>query len=345
MGVAIRRPRLVAAAALVAAGLLAAPPAPPAGQAPRRLEIPLGLDAYMPIPEENPITPEKVSLGRRLFSDRRLSRDQTVACATCHDPNRAFTDGRAVSIGVFGRKGTRSVPTLLNRGYGASHFWDGRVAHLEEQVLKPIQDPTEMDMTVEEVLGRLERDRGYRNLFRAAFGRGNGEVTADGLAQALASYVRTILSAGSPVDRYLNGDRDALPEQARRGLNLFRGKANCTACHLGPNFTDERFHNTGVAWREGRWLDPGRFAVTGKEADRGAFKTPTLREIALTAPYMHDGSIPALEQVVEFYDRGANSNPHLDSEIRPLRLTPEEKQALVAFLRTLRGVIREGLPR
>jgi len=283
----------------------------------------LGLDAYMPIPEDNPLTPEKVARGRNLFFDRRLSRNGKVACATCHDPRRAFTDGRPLAVGVFGRKGTRSAPTLVNRGYGAAFFWDGRVRTLEEQVLKPIQDPNEMDLTIEEASRRVKVSRAE-------------------LAAALASYVRTILSGNAPLDRYLNGDREALSAEARRGLNLFRGKANCTACHVGPNFTDERFHNTGVAWREGQLRDPGRFAVTGKEADRGAFKTPTLREIARTAPYMHDGSIATLEDVIEFYNRGGNPNAYRDPELRPLNLNTEEKQALVAFLRALSGALRQG---
>ena len=290
------------------------------GQAAERGSIPLGLDAYMPIPEDNPLTPEKVNLGRKLFFDRRLSRNKSISCATCHDPQRAFTDGRSVAAGVFGRKGTRNVPTLVNRGYGASHFWDGRSSTLEEQVLKPIQDPNEMDMTTEEVLVRLKR-----------------KLTAQDLAHALASYVRSILSGNSPVYRYLNGGREALSEEARRGLALFSGKANCTTCHLGPNFTDERFHNTGVAWRDGQLLDPGRLAVTGKEADRGAFKTPTLRETPRTAPYMHDGSIATLEEVIEFYNRGGNLNPYRDPELRPLHLTAEEKQALAAVLASLSG--------
>jgi len=329
--------RLAVAATLVAAAALGAAPEQPGTS--RLLEIPLGLDAYLPTPEANPLTPEKIALGRKLFFDRRLSRDRTVACATCHDPRRAFTDGQAVSVGVFGRRGTRNVPTLLNRAYGSAYFWDGRASTLEAQVLQPIQLRNEMDMTFGEILLRLRSEASYGRLFRQAFSR---EANQEDLARALASYLRTILAGNTPVDRYLSGEREALREPARRGLALFRGKANCAACHLGPNFTDERFHNTGVAWRDGEWLDPGRFAVTGKEADRGAFKTPTLREIALTAPYMHDGSMVTLEDVIEFYDRGGNRNPYLDPEIRPLRLTAEEKQALLAFLRSLCGSIREG---
>ena len=197
-----------------------------------------------------------------------------------------------------------------------------------------------MDITVGAVVVRLGRDQDYSDLFQATFGR---EVNDGDLAKALASYVRTILSGDAPIDRYLNGDRDALTERQRQGLGLFRGKAGCTACHLGPTLSDEQFHNTGVAWRDGRLLDQGRFAVTSEDQDRGAFKTPTLREIAQTAPYMHDGSITTLEDVVEFYDRGGNSNPYLDPAVRPLRLTIDEKRALLAFLSSLSGEVQEGI--
>ena len=289
---------------------------------PKRLEIPLGLDAYMPVPEDNPLTPEKIALERSLFSDRRLSKDRSLSCASCHDPERAFSDGRPVALGVFGRQGRRNAPALINRAYGRSFFWDGRVSTLEEQVLKPIQDPNEMDMTLSEAAARVA-------------------LLAEEISRALASYVRSILSGDSPFDRFLNGDRAALSAEQQTGLQIFRGKANCIACHVGPNFTDERFHNTGVAWREDRLLDEGRFAVTAKPEDHGAFKTPTLREIARTAPYMHDGSLSTLEDVIEYYDRGGNRNPYLDVELRPLRLAPEEKKAMITFLRSLSSVARQ----
>ena len=297
----------------------------------RRLEIPLGLDSFLPVPEANPLTPEKAAMGRELFSDQRLSRDQTLSCATCHEPGRAFADGKPIAEGVSGRHGQRRVPSIVNRGYGKSFFWDGRIATLEEQVLQPIISPTEMDMTIEEALARLRADALYSKL------------TREGLARALASYVRTILAGGSPYDRYIAGDREALPEQARIGLQIFRRKGNCGSCHLGPNLTDEQYHNTGVAWRQGRFADTGRFMVTTREQDRGAFKTPTLRQVAARAPYMHDGSIATLEEVVEYYDRGGNRNPNLDSELQPLGVSGDEKQALVAFLRSLSGVVKEGM--
>lgn len=308
--------------------------------APTRPVIPLGLDLYLPVPDDNSMTPTGVALGRQLFFDPILSRDQSLACASCHKPERAFTDGRTTSTGVFGRKGPRNVPTLINRAYGKFHFWDGRTTSLEQQVLQPIETAHEMGMSVEETVERLRQQRTYRQGFEAAFGQA---VDADNLARALASYVRTILSGNAPIDRYMNGEQTALSEQARQGLRLFRGRANCTACHLGPTFSDEHFHNTGIAWHDGVWLDVGRFAITGEDHDRGAFKTPTLREVARTAPYMHDGSLATLEEVVAFYDRGGNVNPYVDEELRPLHLTEDEKAALLAFLRTLHGEISEGL--
>ena len=294
----------------------------------------------MPIPEDNPLTLDKVSLGRRLFSDTILSRNRRLACVTCHDPGRAFTDGRPVAVGIFGRTGTRHVPTLVNRGYGRAFFWDGRIPRLDTQVLQPIRDRKEMDLPLGEAVERLRDHDEYPALFQAAFGRA---ITTDDLGRALASYVRTILTGGSPFDHYMNGERDALSKRALEGLRIFRGKGNCTACHVGPTFTDERFHNTGVAWQDGELLDQGRYQVTGTEDDRGAFKTPTLREVTRTAPYMHDGSLATLADVIEFYDRGGNENPFRDRELRPLSLTAAEKGALLAFLESLSGEIREGL--
>jgi cytochrome c peroxidase len=227
----------------------------------------------------------------------------------------------------------------VNRAYGRSHFWDGRAPTLEEQVTEPIGNPKELDLSMDEAVDRLARSRTYRAEFEAAFGRA---VSPTDLARALASYVRTILSGNSAFDRYVNGDRAALSDEARRGLEVFRGKGNCATCHGGPTLSDERFHNTGVAWRDSAFQDPGRVAVTRNEDDRGAFRTPTLREVARTAPYMHDGSLPTLEAVVEYYDRGGNRAPRLDPEIRPLHLTNAEKLALLAFLSSLSGEIRDG---
>jgi cytochrome c peroxidase len=279
------------------------------------LSIPLGLDLYMPVPEDNPITHSKLELGRKLFHDRRLSRNRTVSCASCHDPARAFSDRRPLAVGVFGRVGKRHAPALINRGYGRSFFWDGRVASLEEQVLRPIQDPNEMDLTLAEAPSRT------------------GMHISD-ISQALASYIRSILSGNSPYDRFINGNPRALGAEAQRGLQIFRGRANCTACHVGPTFSDERFHNTGVAWKNGELIDEGH--------GNGAFKTPTLREIARTGPYMHDGSIATLGDVIDFYNDGGRQNPFIDGEIRPLRLSDADKRALARFLESLSGTIREG---
>ena len=282
--------------------------------------VPAGLDAYLPVPDDNPLTREKVELGRSLFFDKRLSRDQTVSCATCHDPKLAFTDDRPVAVGLGGQHGARRTPRIVNRGYGKSFFWDGRAATLEEQALQPIQNPKEMDMTLEEAAARTGHP-------------------APEIAKALASYVRTILSGGSPYDRYLDGDGEALTAEQRLGLRLFRWKAGCSSCHVGPNLTDERFHHTGA----GKSYDDGRYVVTHREEDRGAFKTPSLREVARTPPYMHDGSMRTLEEVIDFYDDGGKPGPALDPEIRKLHLTAEEKRALAAFLRSLSGTVRDGL--
>jgi cytochrome c peroxidase len=286
----------------------------------QRPEIPAGLDAYLPVPESNPLTREGVDLGKRLFFDTRLSRDKSLSCATCHDPEVAFTDRRAVAVGIGGKAGSRRVPRLINRAYGRSFFWDGRAVTLEDQMLQPIENPKEMDLPLSEVPGRTG-------------------LSVETVQKALASYVRTILSGASRFDRFLLGDAAALTAQEQFGLQLFRGKAGCTACHVGPNLTDERFHNTGIGWGK----DKGRAAVTGGDQDLGAFKTPGLREVARTPPYMHDGSLKTLEEVIDFYDKGGEKNPALDSDMAELKLTADEKTALSAFLRALNGTVRAGL--
>ena len=291
---------------------------------------PLGLDVYLPAPPDNPITAEKLALGERLFAEERLSADGRTSCATCHQPERAFTDGRRVSRGVFGRGGRRNVPSILNRGYGTSFFWDGRAAMIEDQVRQAISGSRDLGLPVAVAVDRLSNDAVYIAAFDAAFA---GPVSSDRLVQAIATFVRGARSGGSPVDRFLAGDVAALSPAARRGYALFTGAARCSRCHAGPLFTDEEFHNTGVSW--GR--DAGRFEVTGLPQDRGRFKTPSLRDVALTAPYMHDGSIDTLDDVVEFYDRGGGANPNLDASIRPLRLPADQRADLVSFLRALQG--------
>ena len=278
-------------------------------------------------------------MGRKLFFDRQLSADGSLSCASCHKPERGFADERPISIGVRQRRGTRNVPSLLNRGFGSAFFWDGRASSLEAQVLQPIDNPDELGSSVAEVVGKLRRDRTYAAEFQTIFGR---PVAGVDLARALASYVRTIQSGDSTFDRFSDGAADALTETERSGLRVFRGRGLCTTCHLGPTLTDERFHNTGVAWIGTSYTDPGRAAVTKLDRDRGAFKTPSLRDVARTAPYMHNGSLATLEDVVAFYNDGGRANPHLDRDMFPLKLTPAQS-ALVAFLKTLNGVISEGV--
>jgi cytochrome c peroxidase len=284
----------------------------------------------LPVPEANPLTPAKIALGKRLFSDPRLSADGSLSCATCHNPGQAFADHRTVSRGVFGRLGDRNVPTLIGRGYGTLQLLDGRAASLEEQVIQPITHPREMGASMDTVLQRLRSD--YTAL------------TAESLADALASYVRTIQSLDAPFDRHMSGAPGGLSDLAREGLRLFADKARCYICHGGELFTDEAFHNTGVAWEDGALRDEGRARITGKRYHKGAFKTPTLREVANTAPYMHDGSIDTIEAVIDFYDRGGNPNPYLDENIVPLHLSTFEKRALAAFLRSLSGTVRDTTP-
>jgi cytochrome c peroxidase len=277
----------------------------------------------MPVPESNPLTRANAELGRELFFDKRLSADQSLACASCHQPKLAFSDGGAIAQGIHSGTGTRNSPALINRGYGAAFFWEGRAASLERQAVEPILNPLELGLTESE----LERRLGMK---------------LEKATAALASYVRTIRSGNSRFDRYAAGNGNALNALEKAGLAVFRGKGACTNCHFGPNFTDERFHNTGVAWRDGKFQDEGRYAVSRNERDRSAFKTATLREISRTAPYMHDGSVATLEAVIEFYSSGGRPNPSLDRDLRAVHFTEQEKQALLAFLRTLNGEIREG---
>ncbi len=283
------------------------------------LTIPLGLDRFIATPEDNPVRADTAAIGRRLFFDKDLSRDRTVSCATCHDPDRAFTDNKPLAVGLANRKGTRRTPTILNRAYGKSFFWDGRVASLEEQVLKPVEAEVEMDVPLDRALERVRASGRYPAMDLA------------GMARCLATYVRTILAGDAPYDRYARGGRSAMTAEQIAGLKIFRGKAGCASCHVGPNFTDERFHNTGL-----RSKDPGR-------AEKGEFKTPTLREVVRRAPYMHDGSLATIEDVIEHYDKGGEANPNLDPEIRKLDLTKEEKRLLAEFLKALSGTVTEGI--
>lgn len=323
---------VVVLVALAAAAVADAPSPLPKDTLPARLsvkDVPLGLPART-VPKDNPLTQERVNLGRRLFFDPILSGDRTVACASCHPPGSGFA--QSAPRGVGGRKLTRRAPTLFNRAYGRSFFWDGRAASLEEQALKPIEDPDEMGAKLPVVLKRLGDDAAYRKEFAAAFDDG---VTEANLARALAGFQRVLLRGDSRVDRFRKkGEHDALTPSERAGLWLFESKGKCWRCHVGTNFTDERFHNTGVGWGK-EPADLGRSAVTKKDEDKGKFKTPTLRGVKLTGPYMHDGSVKTLADVVEFYNKGGKANPNLDEGVEALKLSKEEMADLVAFLEAL----------
>lgn len=294
---------------------------------------PLGL-APMVWPKDNPYTPEKAELGRTLYFDPRLSADSTISCATCHAPKYAFTDAMPVSIGIRGQRGTRSAPTIINRGYSLAQFWDGRAPTLEQQAKGPIGNPIEMGESPQAMVERLKTIPGYRVWFAKVFGA--EDFTIDHVAQAIATFERTVLSGNSAFDRYKAGNKKALTPAQVRGMNIFFKKAKCDKCHEGMNFTTNEFHNLGVGTDKPN-PDVGRFAVTKDPKDWAAFKTPTLRDIAETPPYMHDGSLKTLREVVDFYDKGGVLNRNLDADIKPLKLTVDEKNDLVEFLRALSG--------
>lgn len=287
-----------------------------------QLQLPLGLAAKsFKLATDNPLTGDKVELGRLLFFDQRLSMDGTISCATCHLPQLAFTDGRPLSQGVGGLTGLRNAPTLINRAFTNKQFWDGSAVSLEEQVKGPLINPTEMGMASHaDVVNRVADISGYRKWFKRVF---RSAVSIDNLARAIAAFERTLLSGNSKYDIFSAGDQQALNASQQRGLALFEDKARCNQCHSGFNFTDEEYHNIGVGWDKRR-IDLGRYGVTALQQDIGAFKTPTLREITRTAPYMHDGSMKGLDEVIEFYDQGGIANPFLDSEMRRLKLTMEQ---------------------
>ncbi|HET9192452.1 MAG TPA: cytochrome c peroxidase [Vicinamibacterales bacterium] len=313
---------------------------------------PLGIDINLrslPVPP----TPERVRLGRWLFFDRRLSRDGTISCATCHQPAHAFSQTTPVATGVGGAAGTRKVPTIINLAIPnrwssfkdapvGAYFWDGRARTLEAQALVPIAGASEMGNPHPEMVSTLSRVQGYGPYFAQAFG--DARVTRERVARAIADYERTRMSGNSAFDRWQRG-QGTVSDSVRRGFDLFTGTAGCAACHTPPLFTDGTFHNLGIGWNPDTrsFTDEGRYAVTKDsvfEGDPGSFKTPTLREVSRHAPYMHDGSIPTLRDVVEFYNRGGIANPDLDDRLRRrgrLGLTPGDANDLVSFLVSLEG--------
>jgi cytochrome c peroxidase len=300
-------------------------------------EPPLGVDHSFGELQDPP-TPERVRLGRWLYYDTRLSADNTISCATCHRPENAFSEPTPVSTGIRGQKGNRKAPTFINAAWALfpHTFWDGRAGSLEEQALGPVANPIEMGNTHEAMIQTIQGIEGYQKYFEEAFG--SPEITKERIAKAIADYERTRMSGNSPYDRWKNGDEAAVSDQVKLGERLFFDKAGCNQCHLGYNFTDSLFHNLGVGWDpETQHKDPGRVAITNQESDTGAFKTPTVREVTKRAPYMHDGSVATLREVVELYNRGGEPNPYLDPKIKPLGLTDEEMNALVAMMEALSG--------
>jgi len=318
------------------------------------------------VPTHNQQSAEKIALGRKLFNDKRLSQDGTISCSSCHDKQKAFTDGQQVAIGIRQQTGFRNAPTVVNAAFYQTLFLDGRAASLEEQALGPFLNPIEHGLTnKQKIVEIVQKDPAYQEQFAQVFNITDSGITAELIAQALASFERTVIAGNSAFDRYLFGrDRQALTASEARGMRLFRRKGNCANCHeiSGKDalFMDNRFYNLGVgfakvnqqiaefvqdlragddaddfAFSNAQRAELGRFNVTHIIADIGKFKTPTLRNIALTAPYMHDGSVETLEEVVEYYDKGGVKNPFLDSAIFPLHLAEQEKKDLVAFLKAL----------
>ena len=317
--------------------------------APQTIATPLGLPPVQ-VPADNPVTVETVTLGKRLYFDTSLSIDKSVSCATCHDPGHGFAYAGDVSTGVGGKKGTRNSPTIINAAYYTTQFWDGRENTLEKQAEGPVQNPVEMAHSLAGVVARLTSDPSYVTAFERAYGA--GPVTFDKVAKSIAAYERRVVAGDSPFDRwYFGGDQHAVDKSVKRGYEVFRraDKGNCASCHEIAEhtalFTDNEFHNIGVGVRNGAPTDLGRYEVTHTDRDRGAFKTPSLRNIAETAPYMHDGSLDTLVQVIDYYAAGGNANPWLDSKIRMRHLTTREKADLVAFLKSLSGEVpSEALP-
>ena len=316
------------------------------------------------IPVTNPMTAEKIALGEKLYFDKRLSASGSVSCALCHDPANAFTDQEALSTGASGNPGTRNAPTILNAMFSERLFWDGRAGSLEEQAKQPLTNPAEMGMgSYDLVVARVSSIPEYQKTFRRVFGSRPG-ITIETIAKAIAAFERTQLSGNSQFDRFITGDVTAITEAQKRGWKLFSGKAKCIECHSystdSPFFSDFKFHNTGIGMTSSKFevladraghvtqkvsaaelahhtdfSELGRFLVTRQPADIAAFKTPTLRDIELTRPYMHSGAFKTLLDVVRFYNQGGEKNPFLDKKMQPLGLSDAEMSDVVEFLRSL----------
>lgn len=329
------------------------------------LGIPFEVWSYY-VPKNNPLTQAKVELGKELFFDKRLSADGTISCATCHDPALAFTDGKRVSDGINGKRGKRNSPSILNAMFNSAQFWDGRAETLEDQAVLPLIDANEMgNKSPDEVAARLQKIPEYTRLFREAF---NTDVTVEAIARAISAFERTLVSGDSPFDRFVAGNREAMSDAAKRGMLVFRTKGRCNICHninqSFPFMTDQNFRNTGIAANDSAFdnithkasemmqtgqpasllrsltsqeggAELGRFVFTNNTLDIGAFRTPSLRNVELTAPYFHDGSAATLADVVRYYVKGGNEHPLRDWELNALSLTETEQSDLVEFLKSL----------
>lgn len=298
--------------------------------------VPAGLPP-VPVPADNPMTAEKVALGRMLYFDKRLSKDGTISCATCHDPTMAWTEHKATSEGIGGKFGQRNSPTVINAAYAPAQFWDGRAASLEEQALGPIENPIEMGHSLPAMIDDLSKIGAYKEQFKKAFGP-DAEITAENIGKAIAAFERTVLSGDSPYDRYAAGDKTAMSEAAQRGWETFQD-AGCSTCHVAPLFSNFDYYNAGIGMDKPE-PDLGRMDVTKKESDRGKFRVPPLREVANTHPYFHDGSVEKLEDAVALMASGGKDNPNLSVMLEAVRrknLSAEQQADIVEFLKALSG--------
>jgi cytochrome c peroxidase len=323
--------------------------------------LPLSLNAQnieplppLPIFPENPITPEKVELGKKLFFDRRLSGDGTMSCATCHNPETGYSDGLKISLSYPTTKNWRNSAAVINLAYNSVFFWDGRAGTLEEQAIFPVMSAFEMNQNLDFLEEELREVPEYVEAFQNVF---KGEITRQRMAMALAAFQRTITSHNSPIDRFLKGDQNALSSEQKKGFEIFSGKGGCVSCHNGPNLTDNKFYNLGVpedpetardprvsatrrftakvsGYKAYRTLneDPGRYLVTKDRNDWKAFKTQSLREVAQTGPYMHNGVFETIDQVIAFFNNGGGEDSQKTPLLKPLNLTGKEMKALKAFL-------------
>jgi cytochrome c peroxidase len=302
----------------------------------------VGFEGKANVPTDNEMTHAKVALGRRLFFDPILSKDRTVSCASCHQPEYAFASPDEKPIGIEGQLGRRNAPTILNRAYGEIFSWDGRDDSLEQQALGPLTSDSELGGDLDAVLVALRGEESYVKEFGEVFTEVDSSnleelISERSLAMAIACFERTLVSGNSAVDQFRAAEYEALSQSARQGLWIFESRGGCWKCHSGQNFTDEEFHNTGVEFGVAN-RDEGRFEHTKNEADKFTFKTPTLRDVEHTGPYMHDGSVKSLREVVEFYNKGGHpDDPGLDKKMKPLKLTDEEVGFLVDFLKALSG--------